>query len=128
MTEKQRDSRRKSHRKWRKSRHGRRAYNDYMRVYMAARRAGKDVAEICQKMANPPETDKAASSGYFGNHAEKSKSSQFPPIINGHDELLNMVPLKSPWEPVGDIYDQARQAMREKQTTKPKIIRPDRLL
>lgn len=127
MTEKQRDSRRKSQRKWRKSRHGRRAYNDYMRVYMAAKRAGKDVAEICQKMANPPESDKTASPGYFGNHAEKSTSSQFPPIINGHDALLDRV-LKNPVEPVGDIYDQARRAMREKQSTKPKIIRPDRLL
>ena len=111
MTDEQREKRRKAQLKRRRTPHGRAVYNEYMRKLMAARRAEK--RRLLDKTADVP----------------KSLKVEFPPIVNGRDPLLGMTPARNPWEPVRrDIYDEAREAIRAEQNTKPKIIRPDRPL
>ena len=56
---------------------------------------------------------------------------KLPPIGNGRDPLLEVSPERSPWTPVGreeDIVDEARRRMRAEHSSKPTIVRPDRLL
>ena len=56
---------------------------------------------------------------------------KLPPIGNGRDPLLEVRPERSPWTPVGreeDIFDEARRRMRDEHSSKPTIVRPDRLL
>lgn len=56
---------------------------------------------------------------------------KLPPIGNGRDPLLEVSPERSPWTPVGreeDIVDEARRRMRDEHSSKPTIVRPDRLL
>jgi hypothetical protein len=60
-----------------------------------------------------------------------ARRGKLPPIGNRRDPLLEVSPERSPWTPVGgeeDIYDEARRRMREEQSSKPKIVRPDRPL
>jgi hypothetical protein len=56
---------------------------------------------------------------------------KLPPISNRRDPLLEVSPERSPWTPVGreeDIFDEARRRMRDEHSSKPTIVRPDRLL
>jgi hypothetical protein len=56
---------------------------------------------------------------------------KLPPIGNRRDPLLEVSPERSPWTPAGreeDIFDEARRRLRDEYSSKPKIIRPDRLL
>jgi hypothetical protein len=56
---------------------------------------------------------------------------KLPPIGNGRDPLLEVNPERSPWTPVGreeDIVDEARRRMRAERSSKPTIVRPNRLL
>jgi hypothetical protein len=56
---------------------------------------------------------------------------KLPLIGNGRNPLLESNPERSSWTPAGleeDIFDEARRRMREQHSSKPKIIRPDRLL
>jgi SAM-dependent methyltransferase len=56
---------------------------------------------------------------------------KLPPIGNRRDPLLEASPERSPWTPAGleeDIFDEARRGMRDEYSSKPKIVRPDRLL
>ena len=53
------------------------------------------------------------------------------PIGNGRDPLLEVSPERSPWTLGGreeDIVDEARRRMRDEHSSKPTIVRPDRLL
>jgi hypothetical protein len=56
---------------------------------------------------------------------------KLPPIGNRRDPLLEVSPERSPWTPVGreeDIVDEARRRMRDERSSKPTIVKPDRLL
>jgi hypothetical protein len=56
---------------------------------------------------------------------------KLPLMGNGRKPLSEGSPERSPWTPAGweeDIFDEARRRMREEHSSKPKIIRPDRLL
>ena len=56
---------------------------------------------------------------------------KLPTISNGRDPPLEVRPERSPWTPVGrekDIFDEARRRMRDEHSSKPTIVRPDRLL
>src|SRR6476660_6672304 len=57
--------------------------------------------------------------------------SKLPPIGNGRDPLLEVSTERSPWTPSGleeDFVDEARRRMKAEHSSKPKIVRPDRLL
>ena len=107
MKDEQREKRRLAQRKRRNTPHGRATYREYMRKLMARLRAEHAVTD--------------------------APATKFPPIVNDRDPLLDMTPARSPWKPVGrpaaeDIYEDALRASRASQSSKPKIIKPDRPL
>ena len=107
MTDEQREKRRLAQRKRRNTPHGRATYREYMRKLMARLRAKHAAAD--------------------------APATKFPPIVNGRDPLLDVTPARSPWETGrkadGRGYLRGRsQSLRASQSSKPKIIKPDRPL